>query len=299
MKTSWKRTQLLVIVALTFCLTLGAGTALAEKGGVPNGKPFQAIQSQFDAVQDQIGIIEAGIVDLQDQIDQLVFDTSSLETRIAVNEQFIAELQDENGDIKAQIQDLVDQLQALGQEVDLNAQDIQTLISQHQVNTAKIDYLEQQLADLQVEVDGKQEPLLAGCPAGYAIRNISPEGVATCEEIPENQVAGFTSVSTSYEESDLFTVPPSTRYCELSILGICADWSEWSTPSVTQYVYCDTGWIRAGGGHFFSAGETESQVVSDMPSKIYPNAWYIRLKRTAGTTGTAGAYSIIGCQKFN
>lgn len=89
MKNMFKLKHLLLLAALFPFVLLNIGSAIAAKGGVPNGKPFQAIQSQILS-------IETGVEDLQAQIDQLVTDTTNLAERIAINEEFIAALQNDN-----------------------------------------------------------------------------------------------------------------------------------------------------------------------------------------------------------
>lgn len=288
-RSRWFTTALALSMGL-MCVT---GTAIAGKGGVPNGQPFQAIQGQFDGVQGQIGSIEARLDDVQAQIDELVTDTSSLEERIAINEQFIADLQAENSVIKAQLEDMVSEAQAQGEAIDINSQAIQVLVIQHQANSNAIAILQQDVTGLQAAMEDKQSSPIEACPEGSSIRSISADGSVTCEQQAQ---PGFTTITVTTEE-EAISVPPSTRYCELYILT-CLDWSPWSLETVIEFPECPSGFTATGGGFNMNSGtQRYIQNMYNTPQVSSTRKWAGRITRTPGTTGSIEGDVIVRCMK--
>ncbi|MBE9536853.1 MAG: hypothetical protein IMF07_06690 [Proteobacteria bacterium] len=288
-KSRWFTTALVLSAGL-MCVT---GTAVAGKGGLPSGQPFNAIQGQFDGVQRQIGSIETRLDEIQAQIDELVTDASSMEERIAINEQFIADLQAENMGIKALLVAMVAEIQAQGEDIDINSQAIQALVIQHQANSNAIAVLQEDVTGLQAAMEDKQSSPIEACPEGSAIRSISADGSVTCEQQAQ---PGFTTITVRTEE-EAISVPPSTRYCELFILT-CLDWSPWSLETVIEFPECPSGFTATGGGFNMNLGtQRYIQNMYNTPQSYSTRTWGGRITRTPGTTGSIEGEVYVRCIK--
>lgn len=71
------------LMTVGLCATLSTTALAAGNGGSPNGKPFIAIDNQIIEVN-------AGLIDLQSQIDTLIGVVGTIEERIAASEMAIA-----------------------------------------------------------------------------------------------------------------------------------------------------------------------------------------------------------------
>lgn len=197
-----------LLSAALSCMSI---TAMAAKGAIPGGKPFQVIQGQFDDVQSKIGAIESSIADLQMQIDDLVSDTTSLKDRIAINEHIITTLQADNLDIKDQLMELAMKAEEQGIAIDTNSVEIQELLLSSILNYKKIQHLEGKIDQLEDILEDKQDNLYLQCPEGMALTALQPDGSIECEEFITQ--AGFGTISERTVKKVTFDLPPSvTKY---------------------------------------------------------------------------------------
>lgn len=262
-----KRITLFPIVLIGCILS---SPCLAAQGEFPgsNGKPFQALQEQIDAVdlslaeqmaavwvavaennarddaQDVlIGLLGAALADLEARVTTNETDIELLKAKDAVLEGLITALQDRADDLQQQINDQEDQIQliiladqALQQLIDALTARVATLEGLMATAGTDIDTLQAQVAALQSQMAGAQAAIASKqnliwdyCGSGYSIRRIYSNGSVSCE-YDSTSTGGFTS----------FTVDREIDY------GDAIDATVFGT--VSAIATCPTGSKRTGGG---------------------------------------------------
>jgi ABC-type transporter Mla subunit MlaD len=187
---------------MTTELTAQSGRGAAKQNDVPNGKPFQQIQAQLDALdqrilamqtqingveaslQAQIGAISSSYASLQRWIDSVDAALASIDSRVDANHAMIAALNEAVGSLQASLAAVQTELAGLQAGADANtaatlalqaqAAQLQTLITAHTT----------QIATLQGQVASTNEFLAtmvnATCSAQQAIGDIGPSGSIMC-----------------------------------------------------------------------------------------------------------------------
>jgi len=146
--------KLLIIPALSATLLFAAGGSGVSNGtSLPNGKPFQTIQTSLD--------------NLQAQIDELAGETGSLEERVSALEAAVAALQTRDAELLALIE--------------ANEGDIAALQTEVANNSLLIAMMQGQISDLQTMVAQKQNIVNGTCAPGSSIRQIMDDGSVVCE----------------------------------------------------------------------------------------------------------------------
>lgn len=252
-------------VILTMCLLLPVSSVFAKKK--PNGKPFLAIQEQFVEVELQIE-------DMQEQINLLMTNVTNIEERLEVNEQFIADLQAENQIIKDDLTDLQAQADANGTQIDMNSAEIQNVIAKLTANSAKIQFLENQVEDINNTLLTKQDILDGNCEDGYYLQQIDPDGGIICGkgETGSDGIDRYVVTHTSIMEAKY-------NVCLEYWLGICVR-SETYFPEYSKFNYCPSGYDIAGGG--FNVSHNGFDVAIDITAPFY-NGWRVHLNNYSDT----------------
>jgi len=199
-----------------FCCLLFAHGVLAGKGGVPNGEPFQALQSAIDAeaaarqsadaaeqsARTAADAVEAvlriaGDAALQVQIDELVGDVNSIEERVEALEVTVVDLEAVDVDLQAQIQ-------VLSVDVEANEDELVRLGGLVLNNNNLIAAMQDQIDQISADLALKQDILDGNCPTGTALSGFDPDGSISCTTTVNN-VSRTTVSSVVY-------VPPGRSY---------------------------------------------------------------------------------------
>lgn len=264
-------------VIAAFMLNLAfAPPVQAGAGGQPNGKPFQALRMTDAQLQTQID-------QMQVTIDGLLVDLTSLDARITVNEQFIAELQAQNAGILARLAELQGLIDGNTQKLAEHSAEIATLQQDLAVNTAKIAYLEGQIADLNVTLQTKQDILNGTCPAGYFLRGIEPDGGILCG-LDTTGSNGLQQTIVSHTG----TVGGKYDQCVEDFLGICLAWQT-IFPGYAYTNYCPAGYVLTGGGVDFN--HNGHNVDNDV-NKPVGNGWYVKLNNYGDVELAVSSYAV-------
>ena len=220
---------LMISCVTTGMILLSAGTSAAAPAYPgANGVPFQALQSQIDALAaysqaalDQIN------QDLQDQQGQI----NDATQRIA--------------DLEAQQDNIEQQLAGLETDVANNTDDIGDLNTDVASNADAIDDLEAELAQvnadiaaLTIEVNKKQDRITGSCPSGTSIRQVNNNGTVNCEMDHDSQII------TSYKTRSNVSIAPNNK------------------TSLNSPV-CTSGYRATGGG--FAQSSFDIQVTDSYP----------------------------------
>ncbi len=285
-------------------LSSGAVVQAAGNGSTPNGKPFVEIQGQIVEVQ-------GTLMSLQEQIDAIVGNATSLEERLTLSENAILELQAENAALLAQINELT--ALALANGVDIAAMqveietlrgqitDLQALAGDH---SADILALEGRIADLQSQIAANAAGLFtlqADVAANFDLIDglqdqIDQINVTLAEKQDILDLAcpvGWSlrvidpdGIACEFDNSGIAgiarsiasvtgTVPGSYTYCTERILGVCVWWqTDYYEETVTAH--CQSGYSIVGGGWF--ASSRDLQVTMDRvgsAGSIGDEAWSV------------------------
>lgn len=251
-----KPTMVIGLFSLLFVLAAGV-----QAKDYPNGKPFLAIQEQFQSIDLELEL-------MQNQINQLIGDLASLEERVAANENYIAELQTENQQIKDHLAALQAQADANGEQIDINSSEIQNILAALSINNAKIEYLENQIVNINNTLATKQDILDGKCAEGYYLREIAPDGGIVCgkDEMGSDGISRVTVTHTGIMEG-------SWDECTSDILGICIEWTT-HYPAYSRTNYCSNDYIVTGGG--FNVNHNGFDVAIDITAP-QANGWRILL----------------------
>src|SRR5262245_14485141 len=216
------------------------GKSTTSQGALPNGKPFQQIQSQFtqvqqdiDALQARVDAVEATlqteinaiyerIGQMQGQLDTLADAVNALRQRVTDNETAIARLNLAIAALQAQLDSAQAQLAAQAGSIQVLANQVsalQTLITLH----------ESQIASLQTENVRVTQFLTnltnGSCQTGQAIRAVGSTGIAACSSAGASSGGALTSYTTQ-------------------VLGYMLPNS-----ATSMSVGCQAGYVVTGGGY--------------------------------------------------
>ena len=177
-----KLKYLLIACVTSFVIIASNGVSAAQPAySGANGKPFQALQAQIDALSaatsEVLDQINEDLQDLQNQIDDATQRITNLELSRDSMELRLAELES---------------------DVEANANAISDL-------ETEIAQVNADIATLKVEVDKKQDLITGYCPSGSSIREVSNTGLVTCEQDHDAQLI------TSYITSDSISIAAGAR----------------------------------------------------------------------------------------
>jgi hypothetical protein len=274
-RTSLKSTVILIATLVIPLLIVSPSiSAPGNEQGSSNGQPFKTLQDQIDVVsgdladavaflQQQINDLEVSQADqdtlialLQSALNQLELRVLQNETDIAaleawnlMQDQLIAALDSRLGDLEARVTAnendiaaiiLADQAQQ--QLIQANIQQINLINQLIVLNAGDIDALELRAANLETDVanlqndlNSKQDRVLGVCSAGSSIRQIFANGSVTCEF--DNTSAGV-GVLVATVRSSTISIPSSIVFVQ----------------SRSRTVTCPSTHKVSGGGHDITGG---------------------------------------------
>ena len=260
---------------LAVILVVHVGTAFAASGGSPNGKPFVEINGQIAEVQGQIATLEqrmdnllarvvlnesrldgidAGIVLLQEERDELYLLLSELESGITTVEAIIIDLETENTNLQSELDEYGDTTGQLALEIEANAMSISTLtafiddgLSGLELlifqNQSAINELREVQDSLVGQLEMKQNLLNGTCPEGLTFVGFE-DGALVCDEetdstapltIIRREVIREVAHQGGAYAYDFY------RYLERKVAGV------WKVGYIMQ-VSCPSGSSVVGGG---------------------------------------------------
>jgi uncharacterized small protein (DUF1192 family) len=275
MKRITLRSAVFSILALVLQILLVSPAISASKEqGSANGKPFQTLQDQIDVVSgdladavaflqqeiddlkasqaDQdtlIALLQSALIQLELRVLQNETDIAALEAWNLLQDQLLAALDSRLGDLEARVTVnegdiaaiiLADQVQQ--QLIQANTQQINLINQLIVLNAGDIDALELRAANLETDVanlqsdlNSKQDRVLGVCSAGSSIRQIFANGSVSCEL--DNVSAGV-GVLVATVRSSSINIPSSIILRQ----------------SRARSVNCPSSHRVSGGGHDITSG---------------------------------------------
>jgi chaperonin cofactor prefoldin len=223
-------------------LLAAAGTSAQKaKGGTPNGSPFVALQTQIDALETRMTVVEEsiGTLDARWQEAEARLDThaGSLQALVEAD----AALQELMSALRAQIEALETRLATL-------EDDVSGLSSA----TSELAALKAQLEALKLEVNEKQAAIVQSCAPGSSIRQVTATGTVACEVDDASTGGGAAApiVLADYSSENVMVNPGGSK---------------------SQPVFCPSGYKAISGGYVKG---TAGEVIIDAPDG---NGWRVAL----------------------
>jgi peptidoglycan hydrolase CwlO-like protein len=262
--------------AIVLIAVMSTSIAYAQNGtNLPNGRPFQQIETQLTEVQQQMEAMQQQMQAMQEQLQALQTRVDAIESnlqtemagiysrldglqnQIVTVADGVAALQDHMADtdeaiaaLNAAVADLRSQLEAVQAQIADNTGDIaslrkqagslQTLIALHQSQIAGLTNQNSQINEFLTNM------VNATCQGGQAISNIGAGGIIAC-----TQAGGTLSSYTTFMGGSM------------SANGV-----------IPMNVSCQPGYIVTGGGYYrASFYETVQYVSSVSTTPVYHWIW--------------------------
>ena len=175
------RRRMPVCAVVVMLMAATAAHAQTNKGSAPNGKPFQALQTQIDALDARLTATETSIADLEAA-------WQAADTRF----------EEQGGTLQSLIeadralQELIDALKDQGDEA------------------------RAQIEALTLELGEKQAAILQACSPGSSIRQVNADGTVACEIDDASTGGGSVSfVTTDFSTANLTVIAGGTRVATL------------------------------------------------------------------------------------
>lgn len=186
-------------VILICAVVIPMALSAAPKNDLPQGKPFQNLQSQIDS--------------LKADMEALIGQVHSMEERFAAIESAIADLQALNQDLQYQISS--------------NDADIDALQAQIDYNNNLIAMMQAEIEQLQTDLALKQNLINGTCPEGQAVVSIEEDGSLVCANAGGSQVETVTAYNSvcipGYYGQSCDDSSSSQYYRYRSVTATCPD----------------------------------------------------------------------------
>ncbi len=319
-------------VVLSLCVAFTSPVLANGKGGTPNGKPFVEVNGQIVEVKNDItdirnnydaivARIDALELDLASKISALEAEVAALkeaDTAILAEMQRIADQATVNGyNIEFAFSELMrlqeeidalyalsgDQSVAIGElqtaqanleaELATNAAGLLSALADIRANGTLIDFLSNNISDLQNQLANKQNDIAGSCPAGSFVTAVNDDGHLECAVA---NAAG--EIETRLRERTINIDHYRESYCAERFLGVCFRMAHRLTrgdDGVTAF--CPNGYVATGGGYFTNPGDNVS-VTSVGPQGTFGWRAYFVNNASGGTSGVTGT-ARVRCVRIN
>lgn len=223
----------LLILCAGLSVTAQSGKSSTQQGSTPNGRPFVALQGQIDSLETRMAIVEVSIADLDAQWQEAE-----------------ARLEEQGGTLQALI------------EADRALQELMSALQEQG------DTFQAQLEVLALELSEKQAAILQSCAPGSSIRQVSSDGTVSCELDDASAGGAAPIVLSDFDTGNLLVGPGAT----LSKRMVC--------PS--PYRAISGGYVKGTAGH----------VIVDVPDG---NGWRVGLVNPTATASNTFLRVFVRC----
>ncbi len=253
-----KRNPLLLAIIALVVLGL-CPYATAAKGGVPNGQPFQALQTQIDdleaTMEEQLELLWVRIDELQAAIDANTFHDveqdeliailggalAMLESRVSDNEDEIAALQAKDQLLEGLIAALEGKVADLDEELNTQGESIEALVLRDQALQHLIDVLTERVLIL--------EGMMVTANANIASLSLEISALKSRISSAESAIASKQERITDY----------------------CGEGSSIRKVNSNGTVVCESDTVATGG---FTTFTTEKYYIEEDPTDSDSNGWF-------------------------
>ena len=236
-------------VVVMILLAVAGTSAQNAKGSTPNGRPFVALQTQIDALETRMTVVE-------ESIDTLDARWQEAEARLDTHAGSLQALVEAD----AALQELMSALRAQIEALEIRLATLEGDVAGLSSATSELAALKAQLEALKLEVNEKQAAIVQSCAPGSSIRQVDATGAVACEvdDVSTGGGAAASIVLADYSsENVMVNLNPGA--------------------SKSQPVFCPSGYKAISGGYLKG---TAGEVILDAPDG---NGWRVALVNPAAS----------------